>query len=158
MDFDTTQTAPLSIDESASFARRNSTWAPMHEDEPMWAPPPITQFTCVYEEDLLTQPCAVLTAEFAPLEVPAPIADPLCGEPAYLVEARPPHRTAVLLAVKATLAEAIRAANGVHPSVADVIVREMPLPCDIASITSVMGAMRSWSREADGTWWPPLDD
>lgn len=117
-----------------------------------------TSWTCVHEDDVLTEPCMALTAELSAIEAPAPLAEPLSGEPAYLVEARPPFAGALLVAVRATLLEAVAAAGAVHPGVADVVVREMPLPCDAESLVRVMGAMRTWSREPDGSWWPPLPD
>lgn len=112
----------------------------------------------VLDDDVLTEPCHALTAEIEAFAAPTPLAAPLTGEPAYLVEARPASGTALLVAVRASLREAVRAADGVHPGVADVVVREMPLPCDADSLVRVMGSMRSWTREADGLWWPPLPD
>jgi hypothetical protein len=117
-----------------------------------------TSWTSVHEDDVLTEPCMALTIELNAFDAPAPLAEPLSGDPAYLVEARPPAGGALLVAVRATLHEAVAAAGTVHPGVADVVVREMPLPCDAESLVRVMGAMRTWSREPDGSWWPPLPD
>ena len=147
MDPDITQTAPLTL--PPTHAERAAAEAYLAQR---------TSWTSVRDDDVLTEPCMALTAELSAFEAPAPLAEPLSGEPAYLVEARPPAGGAMLVAVRASLLDALVAAGAVHPGVADVVVREMPLPCDADSLVRVMGAMRTWSRAPDGSWWPPLPD
>ncbi len=105
-------------------------------------------------EDDPTEQTPALTLEQPIFDEPAPI--PAYTEPAYLVEVRAPHGTPRLLAVRDSLDEAARIASGIHPGVADVVIHEVPLPCDAASLVAAMQQNRSWSRAPDGTWSPSL--
>lgn len=96
------------------------------------------------------------TLEQPVFEEPMPLPAPLTGEPIYLVEVRPPHGEPSLLAARTTLDDAMHIAEGVHPSVADVTIRELPLPCDAASLARAIASLRSWSRDPSGTWTPDL--
>ncbi len=99
------------------------------------------------------------TLEQPVFDEPLPLPAPLCGDPIYLVEVRPPHGEASLLAARTTLDDAMRIADSVHPSVADVTIRELPLPCDAASLARAIASLRSWSRAPNGAWTPdPLLD
>ena len=146
MDLETTITAPLAIEPphterlvALSFEADRVSWLPVRED------------------DVLTEPCMALTAEASALDAPSPLAEPLTGEPAYLVEARPPTRALMIVAVRPTLEDALAAADAVHPSVADVIIRELQLPITAEGLVDEMGSMRAWARDPDGTWWPPIE-
>jgi hypothetical protein len=105
-------------------------------------------------EDCQTEQTPALTLEQTLFDEPAPI--PQVSEPAYLIEVRPPHGAPRLLAVRDMLDEAVRVAAGVHPGVADVTIREVPLPCDAASLIAAMSESRSWTRAPNGTWSPAL--
>jgi hypothetical protein len=122
-----------------TFDARDATWARVDED------------------DLLTQPCEAITSEQAPLDALEPLPHALEGDPAYLIELRAQHRKPSLFAVRATLREAQEIADAIHPSIGDVVIREMPLPCDVDVLARALGRVRTWTREASGEWWPPLD-
>lgn len=107
-------------------------------------------------EDHPTEQTPALTLEQPIFNEPAPI--PVISEPAYLVEVRAPHGSPRLLAVRGTVEEAAHIASGVHPSVADVVIHEVPLPCDAASLIAAMQQNRSWTRTPDGTWSPELPE
>jgi hypothetical protein len=92
------------------------------------------------------------TLEASVFEEPFPLPPPLHGEPAYLVEVRPANRPPTLLAVRATLEDAQTLAATVHPAVADVTIRELPLPCDALSLARAAAMQRVWCRSADGEW------
>ncbi len=146
MDLETTITAPFAIEPphterlvALSFETERVSWLPVRED------------------DVLTEPCMALTVEASALDAPSPLAEPLTGEPAYLVEARPPAGSLMLIAVRETLAGALSVADAVHPSVADVVIREVQLPITADGLVDEMGSMRAWTREPDGTWWPPIE-
>ena len=105
-----------------------------------------------------TDQVAAVTLETPVFPAPMPIPPPLEGEPAYLIEARAPRRQPALLAVRGSLSAARRFADGVHPSAADLIIRELPLPCDAATLVRAMAELRTWSRQADGRWSPRIDE
>ncbi len=72
---------------------------------------------------------------------------PLRLSPAYLIEVRRPRAAPTLLAIRSTLADAQSVAEGVHPGVAEVVIHEVPLPCDAATLARRMGDLRTWTRE-----------
>lgn len=72
---------------------------------------------------------------------------PRRATPAYLVEVRRPRTPPTLFAVRATLADAKAAAEVVHPGVAEVVIHEVPLPCDAATLARRLGDLRTWTRE-----------
>lgn len=92
------------------------------------------------------------TVEQTLFDQPLPIPPPDHGDPAYLVEVRPPHRAPTLLAIRATLPEAMTMAATVHPAFADVIIRELSLPCDAEALAHAVRRQRVWNRTADGAW------
>jgi hypothetical protein len=96
------------------------------------------------------------TEQIRAFDEPAPLPEALEGEPAYLLEVRAPRRAPSLYAVRTTLVEACLVAESIHPSVADVVIREVRLPCDAESLVRLMAEMRAWSRDPDGAWVPPL--
>jgi len=96
------------------------------------------------------------TQQIRAFDEPAPLPQTLEGEPAYLVEVRAPRRSPSLYAVRSTLVDACLVAEAIHPSVADVVIREVRLPCDAESLVRLMSEMRAWSRDPDGAWSPPL--
>jgi len=106
------------------------------------------QFAVLEEQP--TEQTPALTVEQTLFDEPMPL--PKVIEPAYLIEVRPVHGMPRLFAVRDTLDDAIRIAAGVHPGIADVIIREVPLPCDVIALTE----SRSWSRAPNGTWSPSL--
>lgn len=105
-------------------------------------------------EDSATEQTPALTVEQTLFDEPLPI--PAVSEPAYLIEVRGGRATPKLLAVRDSLDEAVRVATTVHPSVADVVIHEVPLPCDAAALIAAMAESRSWSRAPNGTWTPAL--
>jgi hypothetical protein len=105
-------------------------------------------------EEQATEQTPALTVEQPLFDEPTPL--PTVSEPTYLIEVRSVRGAPKLLAVRDTLDEAIRVAAGVHPSVGDVVIHEVPLPCDAASLLAAMTESRSWSRAPNGTWSPPL--
>lgn len=107
-------------------------------------------------EDAPTEEMAAWTAEQTPLEAPVPLPGCEQGEPAYLVEVRPPRGTQTLLAVRSSLYDALLVAATVHPSVADVTILELPLPCTADVLARASTTARRWSRDPDGTWWPTV--
>ncbi|MBI2390299.1 MAG: hypothetical protein HYV09_11985 [Deltaproteobacteria bacterium] len=107
-------------------------------------------------DDVATEQMAAWTAEQAPLEAPVPLPGCEQGEPVYLVEVRPPRGTQTLLAVRGSLYEALLVAATVHPSVADVTILELPLPCTADVLARAAATARRWSRDPDGTWWPTV--
>lgn len=116
----------------------------------------ITTATLCIEDDLLTDQMAAITRETPAFFEPTPLPSPLEGDPAYLVEVRTARRPPALFAIRATLEEARAVADAVHVSVADVVIREVPLPCDAESLVRVLGSLRSWSRDAAGSWSPAM--
>lgn len=76
-----------------------------------------------------------------------PLDVPFRPTPAYLIEVRRPRAAPTLLAIRATLADAQSVAEGVHPGVAEVVIHEVPLPCDAATLARRMGDLRTWTRE-----------
>lgn len=72
---------------------------------------------------------------------------PRRSTPAYLVEVRRPRTPPTLFAIRATLADAQAAAEAVHPGVAEVVIHEVPLPCDAATLARRLGDLRTWTRE-----------
>jgi hypothetical protein len=86
-----------------------------------------------------------------------PLPPPLEGERAYLVEVQAPRRPPGLLAIRSSLEGARAAAESVHPGVADVVIRELLLPCDAASLMRALAELRTWSRDAAGVWTPSLE-
>jgi hypothetical protein len=103
-----------------------------------------------------TEEIPALTCELPHFAAPTPLPQPLAGEPGYLVEVRSARRPPMLLAIRTTLVDACLVAEAVHPGVADVVIREVPLPCDAESLVKLMAEMRTWSRDASGEWTPPL--
>jgi hypothetical protein len=162
MDLETTLTAPslplATTPATGSWPAYRSHAEPAAADAYVAQRAERGSWATVLDDDVLTEPCHALTAEIEAYEAPTPLAEPLTGAPAYLVEACPASGQALLVAVRATLRDALAAADAVHPGVADVVVRELPLPCDASSLLRAMGTMRAWTREADGLWWPPLPD
>jgi hypothetical protein len=108
------------------------------------------------EPDDPTEQMAALTLEQPLFDEPLPMPSSRLGEPAYFVEVRGPNQTATLLAVRASLDEAVFLAAGVHPCVADVTIRELALPCDAGSVLRPAAHARSWSRAPSGVWTPAL--
>lgn len=99
-------------------------------------------------DDGETTETPALTAEQTLFDEPLPV--PSVAEPVYLIEVRAARGTPRLLAVRDVLEDAIHVAESVHPSVADVVIREVALPCDAQSFFAP--AKRTWSRAPDGTW------
>lgn len=108
-------------------------------------------------DDAATLETEAITVEVEPVRIAA-VPRALEGEPAYLVEIHRPRRASTLLAVRATLEDARLVAESVHPAVAEVVVRELPLPCDSETLLRALGASRLWSRDAQGVWTPAFDD
>jgi hypothetical protein len=96
-----------------------------------------------------------MTAEMTLFDEPLPLPPPLEGEPVYLVEVQE-RGTTRLLAARSTLEDAVRVAGGVHPAIADVTIRELPLPCDAETLARAMASLRTWTRTPDGCWSPDL--
>jgi hypothetical protein len=103
-----------------------------------------------------TEQTGALTAEQTLFDEPLPLPAPLAGEPVYIVETRSGRHSLSLLAVRATLDDAVRVADGVHAAVADVTIAEVPLPCDAEVLAAVLHTIRRWQRDANGEWVPPL--
>lgn len=74
---------------------------------------------------------------------------PRVATPAYLVEVRRPRTPPTLFAIRATLVDAQTAAAAVHPGVAEVVIHEVPLPCDAATLARRLGDLRTWTRDGD---------
>ncbi|MGZ3453202.1 MAG: hypothetical protein ACXVEF_26605 [Polyangiales bacterium] len=108
--------------------------------------------TFAIDETESTEQIPALTVEQTLFDQPLPIPPPMQGEPAYLVEVRPPHRAPSLLAIRTTLHDAISIATTVHPAFADVTIRELALPCDAESLARAVARQRVWNRTADGQW------
>jgi len=109
-----------------------------------------------FEDDGSTLETEAITVEVPPIVPDLPAA--LEGEPAYMVEIHPSRGAPTLLAIRATLEEARLVAEAVHPAIAEVVIREMPLPCDADSLVRVLTDSRLWSRDESGAWSPPFDD
>lgn len=109
---------------------------------------------CRASEDNATEQTPAVTLEQTLFDEPLPL--PAASEPAYLVEVRGPRTAPKLLAVRETLDDALRVASGVHPGVADVVIHEVPLPCDAGALLAAMTDRRSWSRAPNGAWTPAL--
>ncbi len=103
-----------------------------------------------------TEQMAALTVEQTLFDQPMPLPPSEHGEPAYFVEVRRPRGTSSLLAVRNTLDEAVFIAGSVHPSVADVLIRELSLPCDAEAMLRAATSARTWCREPTGCWVPAL--
>lgn len=103
-----------------------------------------------------TEQMAALTVEQTLFDEPMPLPPSAHGDPAYFVEVKPPRGAPRLLAVRTNLADALHVAHGVHPSVADVVIRELSLPCDAASLERAATHARTWSREPNGRWTPEI--
>lgn len=103
-----------------------------------------------------TEQMEALTVEQTLFDEPMPLPVSAHAEPAFFVEVRRPRGTACLLAVRNTLDEAVFVAGSVHPSVADVLIRELPLPCDPEAMLHAARVARTWSREPNGRWVPAL--
>lgn len=108
--------------------------------------------TFAIEGEQPTEQMEALTVEQTLFDEPMPLPPASHGDPAYLVEVRRPRGTPSLLAVRTTLEDAFDIAASVHPSVADVIIRELSLPCDAESLVRAASGARSWSREPNGRW------
>lgn len=108
------------------------------------------------DDDGATIETDAITAEMSPPEMRA-LPSALEGTPAYLVEVHAPRKLPCLMAVLATLEEARLVAESVHPAIADVVVRELPLPCDATSLVRAMGTCRSWTRDGRGAWTPSFE-
>jgi hypothetical protein len=107
-------------------------------------------------EQMPALPVSITDAETA--EQPALIEPlPSTSEPAYFIEVRPPRGAPRLLSARAALDDALSVAAAIHPSVADVTIREVLLPCDVSSLGEAFSRGRSWSREPNGVWSPALD-
>ena len=87
----------------------------------------------------------------ATAQVPILPTMPTRATPAYLVEVRRPRAAPTLFAIRPTLDDAMLAAEGVHPGLAEVVIHEIPLPCDAETLARRMGGLRSWTR--DGESW-----
>jgi hypothetical protein len=103
-----------------------------------------------------------LTLSIATFEGPPPVGlrplPPLLeGERAYLVEVHPPRLAPCIFAVRRSLPEARTVADSVHPAVADVLIRELLLPCDATTLEHALTELRTWSRDAAGVWSPAID-
>jgi hypothetical protein len=106
------------------------------------------------EQGLIERGTEQATVEQAIFDEPLPLPPPSHGDPAYFVEVRRPRGTPSLLAVRTTLDEAVDVAASVHPGIADVIIRELALPCDAESLLHAATGARTWSREPNGRWVP----
>jgi hypothetical protein len=109
------------------------------------------------QDDAITEQLPTATFEGpSPLGL-QPLPEPLEGERAYLVEVHAPRREPGLLAVRRSLLEARIVADSVHPGVADVCIRELLLPCDVATSMRALSDLRTWSRDAAGVWSPAFE-
>jgi hypothetical protein len=124
------------------------TTATFSTDDPTCSPEDRTEQL----EALDTAQIPAFTVEQTLFDEPLPIPPATHGDPAYLVEVRPPHRPPSLLAIRATLAEAMTIAATVHPAFADVLIRELALPCDADALAHAVDRQRVWNRTADGGW------
>ncbi len=77
---------------------------------------------------------------------------------AYLVEVHSSARSARLLAIRGTFVEAHAIADAAPPD-ADVVVRELALPCDAeAIVNAAAGRCRFWRRPPLGDSYEPSTD
>jgi len=122
--------------------------------------PDVTATFAVPEGEQSTEQMPALTVEQTLFDEPMPLPPESHGDPAYFVEVRRVSDgllgTPSLLAVRTTLDEAVNVAAAVHPSVADVLIRELALPCDAESLLRAATSARTWSREPNGRWVPAL--